>query len=318
MSRHLLIMKCFTDDNSRHHHENGEGDVGIVFHVSDKSSNYLHPSSSPAMKTTRSSSIDDDKPKTAVEAILPWRRNSSFGYIDPDKYNNDIDKSGNGSSFKGALPEDDDEQAVLKQQEFPPWIGNKEYLPNSYASPTNTLLQALDRDRNKESQNRIPPVFEIFAGTTPSQSGNSSNNEEDAAYNGSKVQQNKPPKQSSSPPNSRNSPRSQNKESNITSDSHRTRRRGSSSAEEMDMKDMRKRRGSKTSKAVSTPETTVTSSVNNKGQLSPRVSPSNLSSSPTISYVFPARPSSRQEAVTAINPAFLPDEDDSHHPVTKL
>src|SRR5205814_2002133 len=36
----------------------------------------------------------------------------------------------------------------------------KDYLPQ-YASPTNTMLEALDRDRNS-SQSRIPPVFEIF------------------------------------------------------------------------------------------------------------------------------------------------------------
>ena len=85
----------------------------------------------------------DDSPKTAVEAILPWRRNSSFGPAANQENN------------------DDNASMVLKQEEFPPWITNKDYLPNNYASPTNTMLQALDRDR-QNSCHKIPHVHEIF------------------------------------------------------------------------------------------------------------------------------------------------------------
>jgi hypothetical protein len=273
------------------------------------------------MKTTRSSSvIDDDKPKTAVEAILPWRRNSSFGNtIDPDKSNmipSDMtDKSGCASAFKGSLPEDhDDEQQAVKQQEFPPWIGNKEYLPNSYASPTNTLLEALDRHRSRESQNKILPVFEIFAGANSSHSD--SNNEDDSGSSYTKTKPlTKPPNQSSSSlsPNSRTYPRShfQDEESNIKSAS-----RGSSSTEDLDMKEIRSQKPSRNNQP---------SSPSKKGIMTPssrRDSSSKMSSSPLTSCVFSVRPSSRQEAVTAINPAFLPDSDqddhDSRDPVTKL
>lgn len=152
-----------------------------------------------------------------------------------------MDDNHTSAGDEGAHDEEDQQQ-VLKQQEFPSWIGNKEYLPTSYASPSNTLLQALDRDRNK-----APVVFEIFAGAS-SQSGNSSNDE--------------------SPSN-------------------------------IDLKDMKRdMRKRKTDKDNMRRE--------------------NKTESP--SQVFPARPSSRQEAAAAINPAFVPDTDPDlhHHPVTKL
>lgn len=81
-----------------------------------------------------------DKPAemTAVESILPWRRKSSFAPDDVQEQDGDEDNA----------------SLVLKQEEFPPWITNKEYLPN-YASPSTTVIQALDRDRN-------PHVFQIF------------------------------------------------------------------------------------------------------------------------------------------------------------
>lgn len=79
-------------------------------------------------------SREDGNEMTAVESILPWRRKSSFA---PD------DQS-----------EEDNLSLVLKQQEFPAWIGNKQYL-SQYASPTTTVIQALDRDRN-------PRLFHVF------------------------------------------------------------------------------------------------------------------------------------------------------------
>lgn len=136
----------YLSDAHRHHlHEDhettsgerpassGDEDIGITFEVP-------------------SSQTQTDEPKTAVEAILPWRRNSSFG-----NPTDDPSKTGSG---------DEEGSMVLRQEEFPPWIGNKDYLPQ-YASPTNTMLEALDRDRNS-SQSRIPPVFEIFHQQEPS------------------------------------------------------------------------------------------------------------------------------------------------------
>lgn len=83
-------------------------------------------------------SREDGNEMTAVESILPWRRKSSFA---PD------DQS-----------EEDNLSLVLKQQEFPAWIGNKQYL-SQYASPTTTVIQALDRDRS-------PRIAHLFADDT--------------------------------------------------------------------------------------------------------------------------------------------------------
>lgn len=371
------------------------------------------------MKTVRSSSIlNDDQPKTAVEAILPWRRNSSFGTQAEVETVVSPGIEGDRNGVSSGIQDNDDLNPVLKQQEFPPWIGNREYFPNSYASPSNTMLQALDRDRNREGQYKIRPVFEIFAGTTNSE--NSSNDEsysdlihltekqqnDSVAVAASSSSNQKQQQQQRSPP----PPRDQSKEVNGTKKEaysrRTTRRRGSSSSptEDVLMKDMKasRRRESKGRIVVSsspsgdfvtrgrtqqqqqqqqpkpistintttttTPSTTTLSNSRMKetkragetnlltprqpnntvqtreGRLSPsspvsfsssstsssHVIPAvgSVSSSPSVAFVFPARPSSRQEAVTAVNPGFMPDTDDSDEggggrqldsmPITKL
>lgn len=127
--------------------ESGDVDQGITFSVgSSRNSPRKDHHVTHMHHLTANRHVDcsvDDSPKTAVEAILPWRRNSSFGPT---------------ANQENA---DDNTSMVLKQEEFPPWITNKDYLPNNYASPTNTMLQALDRDR-QNSCHKIPHVHEIF------------------------------------------------------------------------------------------------------------------------------------------------------------
>ena len=65
---------------------------------------------------------EDDTPKTSAESTLPWRRDSSTNPPDSDM-------------ARGQELADYDRSSVaLKQEEFPPWITNKDYIPN-YASP---------------------------------------------------------------------------------------------------------------------------------------------------------------------------------------
>lgn len=64
--------------------------------------------------------------------MLPWRRKSL------------VEGNDQGRS-----------KGPLKQDEFPSWIENKDYIP-SYASPTNTLLRRIDTPNNK------PRIYEIF------------------------------------------------------------------------------------------------------------------------------------------------------------
>ena len=181
----------------------------------------------------------DDAPRTAVEAILPWRRNSSFG------------PAANQENSE------DNTSMVLKQEEFPPWITNKDYLPNNYASPTNTMLEALDRDR-QNSCHKIPHVHDIFqaSGSTDAPEDSTDRSvgldltELNANNNGN------------------------NTNSNINTNTNNSNRENGKSSG----------RGKGTMTTVS-------------------VSP------------FPSRASSRAEAVTAVNPAFL---DDNDIPVTKL
>lgn len=89
---------------------------------------------------------EDDAPKTSAESTLPWRRDSSTNPPDSDM-------------ARGQEVADYDRSSVaLKQEEFPPWITNKDYIPN-YASPTDTLLAEIDR---KNSMQKTPSVYEIF------------------------------------------------------------------------------------------------------------------------------------------------------------
>jgi hypothetical protein len=72
----------------------------------------------------------------------------------------------------------------VRQEEFPPWIDNKEYLPY-YASPTNTFLGKLsDQTKPNESKDghnsgqtptRTPTVYEIFTIDESRENGDRSN-----------------------------------------------------------------------------------------------------------------------------------------------
>lgn len=70
--------------------------------------------------------------QTQTESTLPWRRKS-------------VIDTGTGRSSG----------SPIKQQEFPAWIENKDYIPN-YASPSSTML------RNSSGSSDRPSVYEIF------------------------------------------------------------------------------------------------------------------------------------------------------------
>jgi hypothetical protein len=69
----------------------------------------------------------------------------------------DDDGVGSPTTMERELPwkREDQEEASVRQNEFPAWSQNKEYL--AYNSPTNTYLGGLDRN-----QQRIPTVIGLF------------------------------------------------------------------------------------------------------------------------------------------------------------
>ncbi|CAG2121542.1 unnamed protein product, partial [Medioppia subpectinata] len=93
----------------------------------------------------QSSDATATRASTTAESTLPWRR----------------DSPSNPELFSAQ---------VIRQEEFPPWIDNKDYLPQ-YASPTNTYLAKLSDQPKSEPSNRgsvspvntrTPTVYEIF------------------------------------------------------------------------------------------------------------------------------------------------------------
>lgn len=123
-------------DNDAYVDERESGHVRLV--SSDRKS--------PVVRRTSYVGETDDAPKTSAESTLPWRRDSVTNQPDADM------------SRGQEVSEYDRSSMALKQEEFPPWISNKEYIPN-YASPTNTLLAEIDR---KNSMQKTPSVYEIF------------------------------------------------------------------------------------------------------------------------------------------------------------
>ena len=98
---------------------------------------------SPESSPSPGESGQSNHPLAATEASLPWRRDSNVETTSAQ---------------------------VVRQEEFPPWIDNKDYLDN-YASPTNTYLAKLseqtkpknsDQENNSSPNGRTPTVYEIF------------------------------------------------------------------------------------------------------------------------------------------------------------
>ncbi|KFM62764.1 hypothetical protein X975_15782, partial [Stegodyphus mimosarum] len=81
------------------------------------------------------SSLQNPSQKTLTELTLPWKRDVETGV--------------------GGYP--DSANFVHRQQEFPSWIENRDYL--IHGSPTNTLLSRLGNASKRVS---APAVFEIF------------------------------------------------------------------------------------------------------------------------------------------------------------
>jgi len=114
-------------------------DGGIVFTARTASP---ESSSSHPLNGSPVGGQSSHAPVTATESTLPWRRSSSK------------DESSSAQA--------------IRQEEFPPWIDNKDYVPY-YASPTNTYLGKLDQTKgsgnlniNNNQTQRTPTVYEIF------------------------------------------------------------------------------------------------------------------------------------------------------------
>lgn len=167
---------------------NESEDAGITFtarsHANGGSmSSSKHPSSfkgSPDKCSTVGSKSPDETSQTSkqtiAETMLPWRRNSTLRRSSGSGSVTGTAISGSttgaaavGSSTSGTNTTGgsfDSQSSVtglstgpLKQEEFPPWINNKEYLIG-YCSPTNTILRNIDLSKQNT---RMPTVHEIFS-----------------------------------------------------------------------------------------------------------------------------------------------------------
>lgn len=118
----------------------GESSIG---ETDDGGIEFTAKKHSPEPSPSQADSAHNNHPLAATESTLPWRRDS------------DVEASS---------------AQVVRQEEFPPWIDNKDYLPY-YASPTNTYLAKLsDQSKPKDHKDetnagqsgRTPTVYEIF------------------------------------------------------------------------------------------------------------------------------------------------------------
>ncbi|RWS13221.1 sodium/hydrogen exchanger 3-like protein [Dinothrombium tinctorium] len=124
--------------------------------------------SSPDVSDTVNAPSESNAPQTATESTLPWRRTST-------NYEG-------SSSISGPL----------RQEEFPPWIANKEYIAN-YASPTNTLLQTLDKGPKKAAYE----IFTISEGNEPRANGSDKGSERGSGKGSPESKSPHPPSHSS-------------------------------------------------------------------------------------------------------------------------
>ncbi|EDS32728.1 alkali metal ion/proton exchanger 3 [Culex quinquefasciatus] len=105
---------------------------------------------------------------TAAESFLPWRRDRSYqSFVDENGEPTKIDKRFSRESrdseaetrvqtptaIEAVLPwkraDQDDENGAIKQNEFPSWASNKEYL--AYNSPSATFLGGLTQPKQAKS-----------------------------------------------------------------------------------------------------------------------------------------------------------------------
>lgn len=119
-------------------------DAGIVFIARTSTPESLGSTHSRPVTSSPSRNGPNNEPSTptsastVTESTLPWRRST--------------------------LKEEQSTSVPLKQEEFPPWIDNKDYMP-CYASPTNTFLGKLNESNNNNdvtNNARFPTVYEIF------------------------------------------------------------------------------------------------------------------------------------------------------------
>lgn len=145
--------------------DTGHDNDGYIIDERESGHDRLVPNGRKSPGVRRTSYVgetDEDAPKTSAESTLPWRRDS----VTNNQPETDMSRG-------QELAEYDRSSMALRQEEFPPWISNKEYIPN-YASPTNTLLAEIDR---KNSMQKTPSVYEIF--TIADSPANASGNNQD-------------------------------------------------------------------------------------------------------------------------------------------
>ncbi|XP_058819478.1 sodium/hydrogen exchanger 3 isoform X4 [Topomyia yanbarensis] len=151
----------------------------IVKHVTSKftssASNYTintasgsNSSDAVAALPTRPLERPDRLMPTAAESFLPWRRDKSYqSFVDeaaePSKIDKRFSKESKDSeaetrvttptAIEAVLPwkrdVEDDESGAIKQNEFPSWASNKEYL--AYNSPSATFLGGLTQPKQAKS-----------------------------------------------------------------------------------------------------------------------------------------------------------------------
>ncbi|XP_058446953.1 sodium/hydrogen exchanger 3 isoform X6 [Malaya genurostris] len=151
----------------------------IVKHVTSKfassvSSNAINTASGSnssdaiAAPPTRQLERPDRLMPTAAESFLPWRRDRSYqSFVDeaaePSKIDKRFSKESKDSeaetrvttptAIEAVLPwkrdDEDDGSGAIKQNEFPSWASNKEYL--AYNSPSATFLGGLTQPKQAKS-----------------------------------------------------------------------------------------------------------------------------------------------------------------------
>lgn len=100
------------------------------------------------------------KPPTITEASLPWRRSPHSEEHSACDHGIDSKECSTEGSPENHPPGLLRGLSGCRQEEFPPWITNPEYI-TAYASPTETYLGAV-LEQNISNQQPVPSIHEIF------------------------------------------------------------------------------------------------------------------------------------------------------------
>nr|XP_015919818.1 sodium/hydrogen exchanger 3 isoform X2 [Parasteatoda tepidariorum] len=133
-------------------------DDGIVFTAHIRPCTPLPHPETKAKDFAQDSDSNDDSislsapSKTLTELTLPWKRDVETGVDETEKY-------------------------VIRQQEFPSWIENRDY--HLHSSPTNTLISRLGNNSKRVS---APAVFDIFNDENSQKIANARRSSQDSIY----------------------------------------------------------------------------------------------------------------------------------------